>query len=69
MLVAQKQLDTNFVHKSNLKINMKKQRKDYVMVDIDGQKKSWGQFKDEFEREKKEQEERLEKQRQEEEAR
>ena len=35
---------------------MKKQRKDYVMVDIDGQKKSWGQFKGEFEREKKERE-------------
>ena len=43
--MAKKRLDKDFVHVPSGKRKTKKEPKDYKIVNIDGEKKPWGQFK------------------------
>ena len=45
LLQAKKRLDQNFVHVSSQKRKPKKEPKDDKVVNIDGEKKPWSQFK------------------------
>jgi len=51
LLVARKRFDQKYVHKSISKLVPKKERRSYELVNVDGVKKPWGQFKRQFEEE------------------
>ena len=52
LLLAKQRLDKNYVHKSIVKAETKRQRKGHEIVHIDGVRKPWAQFKREFEEER-----------------
>lgn len=49
MLKAKHRLDTRYIPKSLSKNPWKRERKSHEVIDIDGEEKTWGQFKKDFE--------------------
>lgn len=49
LLVARKRLNEKYVHKSMAKAQPKRERRSQEIVDIDGTRSQWGQFKRRFE--------------------
>lgn len=49
LLLAKQRLDKTYVHRSIAKAPLKRERRSHEIVDIDGARKPWAQFKREFE--------------------
>lgn len=54
LLIAQQRLDKSYVHRSIADRKRKPERKSHAIVNVNGSRKPWGQFKREFEKEVKE---------------